>query len=170
MKTIIPFEYCPRCGKNSIQIHEKKKFACSACGFVYFHNTASAVAGILWKADQILLARRAKNPGEGLLDFPGGFVDFEETLEHALIREIKEELNLEVEKLEYFASAPNTYIYEGVIYYTSDVFFTCKIKEWNTLRYNTEITEIVWMKPENIRPEMLAFDSCRTIVNQLKRG
>jgi len=143
---------------------------CAACGFIYFHNTASAVAGILWKGEEILLVRRARKPGQGLLDFPGGFVDFEETLEQALIREIKEELNVDIETLQYFASAPNTYIYEGVTYYTSDAFFTCKIKDWNSLQCNSEIIEIVWMKPETIHSEMLAFDSCRTIVRRLKKG
>lgn len=168
MKNPVEFRYCPHCGKSQIHALGVKKFQCTACGFVYFHNTASAVAGILWKENAILLARRAKKPGQGLLDFPGGFVDFEETLEQALIREIKEELNLDIEKFWYFTSVPNTYIYEGVIYYTSDAFFTCKIKDWNSLRCNAEITEIVWMKPETIQPEMLAFDSCKIIVKQLK--
>lgn len=173
MKIPIQFRYCPHCGKNEIYVVELKKFQCKACGFVYFHNTASAVAGILWKDEKILLVKRARKPSQGLLDFPGGFVDFEETLEQALIREIKEELNLDIETLEYFASAPNTYCYEGVIYYTSDAFFTCKIKDWNTLRSNSEITKIVWLKPESIPMKKLAFESSRAIINQLrnkKRG
>ena len=39
---------------------------------------------------------RAEDPGKNLLDLPGGFVDKNENFEKAAMREVKEELNIEL--------------------------------------------------------------------------
>lgn len=87
------FHYCPQCGKKALK-GDGRRIACSTCGFVFYFNTASAVAGIVQKDDSVLLVTRAKEPQKGKLDLPGGFVDHQETAEHALQREIREELNI----------------------------------------------------------------------------
>ncbi|WP_258960853.1 NUDIX domain-containing protein [Paenibacillus aquistagni] len=46
--------------------------------------------------DQILLVLRNRNPEKGMWSIPGGKVDPYEQLEHCVIREIKEEVNLEI--------------------------------------------------------------------------
>jgi len=46
--------------------------------------------------DGILFTVRTKEPGLGQLNFPGGFVDHNESLEQALVREIHEELSLSI--------------------------------------------------------------------------
>lgn len=53
-----------------------------------------AVSGIILNGDQVLLVKRAKFPGKGFWSLPGGRVEFGETLEQALIRELKEELGI----------------------------------------------------------------------------
>ena len=55
------------------------------------------VVGIVIKDDAILLVHRLKNNKEYYV-FPGGGVEENESLESALIREIKEELSLDVTK------------------------------------------------------------------------
>lgn len=54
-------------------------------------------AVIINDQDEILLVLRNHNPEKGMWSIPGGKVDPYESLEHGVIREIQEEVNLEVE-------------------------------------------------------------------------
>lgn len=55
------------------------------------------VAGVIWNdRRQVLLIRRTKEPRKGQWSLPGGKVEFGESLEGALCREIREETGLEV--------------------------------------------------------------------------
>jgi len=61
-------------------------------------------AGIIWKNGQILIAQRPKDGLlGGLWEFPGGKQEVSETLEECLVREIREELNLQIE-VDHFAT------------------------------------------------------------------
>lgn len=51
---------------------------------------------------EILLIERKKYPFAGMWALPGGFVDMDETLEQACIRELKEETNLTLNSMEQF--------------------------------------------------------------------
>ena len=60
------------------------------------------VAGIIYKNNKFLIAQRnLKKDQGGLWEFPGGKVEKNEAYENALIREIKEELNADIEVDEY---------------------------------------------------------------------
>lgn len=68
------------------------------------------VAGIIYKNNKFLIAQRnAQKDQGGLWEFPGGKIEKNETYEDALIREIKEELNADIEVTEYIGE--NTHHY-----------------------------------------------------------
>ena len=56
-----------------------------------------AVSAGIFRDGKILLVRRAREPANGVYTFPGGRVEFGESLTEALIREIREETGLEIE-------------------------------------------------------------------------
>jgi NADH pyrophosphatase NudC (nudix superfamily) len=80
------FIFCPRCGRPRVGGGRATVLHCAACDFLHHFNPAIA-AGVF------LFIRRAPDPAVGKLALPGGFVDFGETAEEALKREILEEVN-----------------------------------------------------------------------------
>ena len=80
------FNCCPACGSSDIVFDDDKKLICWQCAFTYYHNVAAAVAAILEYDNKIVLIKRAKEPGKGKLDLPGGFVDPKESAEQKRTR------------------------------------------------------------------------------------
>lgn len=58
-----------------------------------------AVSAGIFRDGKILLVRRAREPSKGIYTFPGGRVEFGESLTDALAREVREETGLEIEIL-----------------------------------------------------------------------
>ena len=61
-------------------------------------KTVHVAAAIIEKDHQILIAKRLKGTHKDLWEFPGGKIEENESSKQALIREIKEELNADIEK------------------------------------------------------------------------
>lgn len=55
-----------------------------------------SVGAVVWRGDEVLLIRRARAPFEGQWSIPGGKVEFGETLEDALVREVREETGAQI--------------------------------------------------------------------------
>ena len=155
------FRFCPRCGSRNIGALNRKGMNCGDCGYVYFHNCASATMGIIEAVNGIILVKRGSPPKRGYYDLPGGFVDFGESFEAALTREVKEELNIVVVDLQYLDSFPNIYRYKKVTYFTTDAVFVCKPAGLEGMHPKEEISEIAIIKPEEVDVGALAFESSR---------
>lgn len=73
------------------------------------------VAGVIYKNNKFLIAQRNfKKAQGGLWEFPGGKVEKNESYENALIREIKEELNADIEVNEYIGENIHHYPEKGI--------------------------------------------------------
>ncbi|EGW38858.1 NUDIX domain-containing protein [Desulfosporosinus sp. OT] len=91
-----PYLFCPLCGKplqKSI-IADQLRSRCSECSYVNWGNFSLGVGGVLWHNGKVLLVQRAHNPGKGMWTIPGGYVDQEESIWEAVIREIQEETGI----------------------------------------------------------------------------
>jgi 8-oxo-dGTP diphosphatase len=93
--------FCPLCGaglkRQAVPPDHHDQAVCSSCSFVYYLNPKVVGATIPALENRVLLTRRTISPGHGLWTFPGGFVDFDETVTGAAVRETREETGLEVE-------------------------------------------------------------------------
>ncbi len=162
--------YCPRCGKEGFDSVDGRKHTCARCDFQYYHNLAAAVCAILRCGDDIALVVRARDPGRGLLDFPGGFVDPAEDLETAVLREVREEIGLELAAPRYLYSVPNVYRYREVDYWTLDAMFEFTLTRRPVFTLNDEILDVQWWAPVAIDPTAVAFASVRSAIRRLCQG
>lgn len=81
------------------------------------------VAAIIKKKDKIFITRRSYGEFQDMWEFPGGKIEVGETKEEALIREIKEELELDINNLEYLTTVE----YDYTSFHLTMHCFTCEI-------------------------------------------
>jgi len=154
------FKHCPNCASTNISMPESRYLECRDCQFQHYHNVAAAVAGIIVYQDEVLINIRAKAPGAGLWDLAGGFVDFNETLEQALSREVKEELGIEVTHWQYLCSGTNIYHYKAIDYHTADVIYYAELEHKPKLCLDSsEVIDARWIKFSDIEFDQFAFQS-----------
>ena len=152
-----PYNYCPQCGGRlelrSLKSTEPERLVCASCGFVFYVDPKVAVGTIIADpAGQIVLVRRAIEPGYGKWVFPGGYVDRGEEVHIAAVREAREEAGLDV-RLERLV---NVYSYPGtapvIIVYAASIL-------GGLLACDDEGLEARFFPPDTIPWEELAFRS-----------
>lgn len=100
--------FCGRCGTRTIKQTKNKFVFCSSCENELYPHIAPCIMVRIHKGDQILMARGVNFPPNrwGLI---AGFVEIGETLEEAVIREVKEEVGLGITDINYWGSQPWTF-------------------------------------------------------------
>lgn len=109
---------------------------------------------------------RGKEPHKGTLDLPGGFVDIGESGEEAICREIREELSLEAESLEYLFSIPNDYLYSGFVVRTLDMFYLVKVQDFSHLKPDDDVSDIEFFEFDKIDLSRIGLNSIRQAVER----
>lgn len=105
------------------------------------------VCAIIEQDNLVLCALRSERMSlPGKWEFPGGKLEVNELPEEALIREIKEELNVEIKIIEALPFAEHSYIPEKTIRL---IPFRCNILSDNSPRA-TEHSELRWMKKDEL--------------------
>jgi ADP-ribose pyrophosphatase YjhB (NUDIX family) len=152
------YKFCPQCGgrlqQKILQPKEPLRLVCSDCGFVFYLDPKLAGIAIIPWEDGLVLAWRAIDPGYGLWVAPGGFVDVGERVEEAVIREVREEvfLNVRINRL------LNVYSYSRrttvIVGYVADVIS-------GQPGGGDETLEARVFRPDEIPWEEIAFASTR---------
>lgn len=154
------FHHCPRCGANVPAGRSTNPFDCDACNLRLYFNPAAAVAVFIKRNDgKVLMIRRAKDPGQGRLAPPGGFIDIGERAEVAVGREIAEELGMRLTDVRFLCSQPNSYLFRDITYPVLDLFFTATADDELINHDPNEVTSADWHRIEDVRAEDLAFPS-----------
>ena len=109
-------------------------------------KTLRVVAAIIEKDEKILIAQRLKGEFAGLWEFPGGKIEEDETPEQALIREINEEFDTELNINKLLTTVEHQY---DTFYLIMDCFI-CTIKTGNLVLHDHMAYK--WINPhvENI--------------------
>lgn len=122
---------------------------------VEYKNPAACTDIIIEKEGKILLIERNIEPFKGKWKFPGGFVEYREMVEHAAIRETKEETGLDIELADILGiySDPKRDPRKPTVC----VVFVAKHKS-GKLKTGDDTARAKWILPEDIKKNELAFD------------
>lgn len=147
--------FCSRCGSplrfGAVPGEERERLACAACGHIAYVNPRLVVTTLpITEAGEIVLIRRGIDPGIGRWAQPGGFLEVDETVNQAAIRETWEETGLLV--------APGDIIglYTRLEAIVVTIVFEARIVG-GVAGPTPEATEIVAFAPESIPWPDLAF-------------
>jgi NAD+ diphosphatase len=160
------FRFCPVCGSSDFHQQNVKSMRCRQCDFSFYVNPSAAVAAfIINEQNELLVTIRAKEPAKGTCDLPGGFVDDEESAEAALVRELKEELGLNVTEVGYLFSLPNQYLYSGWTLPTLDLFYLVKIGTDIVPTPADDVADCNFMPLDQLDPQQFGLNSIRNAVH-----
>ena len=156
--------YCLVCGTSleSRTIYGHSRQACPDCDFIVFQNTACAAAAVVVQGREVLLVRRAIDPGKGRWGFPAGFQDYGESPAETAVREVREETGLEVELvrlLDVVLSRDNPRKLINLVVYLARAVA-------GELAAADDATEARFFPLDKL-PEDLAFENNRQILDQL---
>jgi len=113
---------------------------------LYPNQPIVGVGAVLICNGKILLERRKNEPGRGKWTIPGGLVEVGESAEQTVIREVKEETNLEVEQPK-LIDVVNSIISDGynrIKYHFVIIDYFVKLRG-GTLKANDDAAELKWI-------------------------
>jgi len=156
-------EFCSNCGnKNQFGAKDgNMRHYCLQCGTIHYENPKPTATLICAHENQLLLVKRAIEPGKGMWGLPGGFVERGETPEMGAERELLEETNLRgcIKKILGTCSHFNT-VFGDILLIGMEV----QVKEWSTLRPGDDAAEATLFPLEKL--PTLAFPCHEKIVKR----
>jgi NAD+ diphosphatase len=90
------WKYCPLCATplDRRLLGERERDACAACGWVHWDNPTPVVAAVIEHDGRVLLARNHDWPAK-MFALVTGFLERDESPAEAVLREVKEETDLD---------------------------------------------------------------------------
>ena len=158
-------EFCSNCGdKNHYgYINGNTRYHCIQCNTIHYENPKPSAALICPRNGEILLVKRAEEPGKDLWGLPGGFIERGESPETAAARELKEETRLNGKVIAFLGicSKFNT-IFGDILL----IGLEMEVKDWSTMEAGDDAEEAELFSIKAL--PRLAFPCHEKIVNMYK--
>ena len=98
-------QFCGRCGEATTESQTDRSTVCARCKLNFYPRLSPSIIVLVHKGDEVLLGRNHMFP-EGLFSTLAGFVEPGESIEETVIREVKEEVGVNVGNVSYRGSQP----------------------------------------------------------------
>lgn len=95
--------FCGRCGAASVQIARERAMHCEACNLRAYPRISPSMIVLITRGDEILLARSPRFV-TGVYSTLAGFAEPGESAEDCVVREVYEEVQLQVKNIQYVGS------------------------------------------------------------------
>jgi ADP-ribose pyrophosphatase YjhB (NUDIX family) len=159
-------KYCPYCAGlfESRHIEGRVRLVCSSCGEIHYRNPLpAATALVVNAAGQLLLGKRAVEPARGQWCLPGGFVEINESMEQAALRELQEETGLIADHGTFVGC-----LYQQSIYYGGVIVFGYRVDcVRGEPQAADDMQELGFFPFEGLPP--IAFDSHRKLIELFRQ-
>jgi NAD+ diphosphatase len=98
--------FCGRCGGKCKDSEKDISRICTSCGNIMFPRISPAIIVLITDDEDRILLANNRNFKNSLYSLLAGFVEAGETLEETVVREVKEEVNIDVHSIQYVLSQP----------------------------------------------------------------
>lgn len=100
-------KYCGICGNKMKQkdSEDERAMICTNCNYATWPRTSPAIIVAVTKGDKLLLAHN-RGFSKGVYSVIAGFVEYGETFEECVMREVYEETGIKVKNIKYFDNQP----------------------------------------------------------------
>ncbi len=162
------YPFCPKCGARFGRAVRagRERLVCPACGFVFWQNPNAGVAAIVIEDGAVLLTKRGGSERAGLWDLPGGFVEYDEDIRDALVREMREETGLTVAVGRVFEVHSN--FFDDTGRHSVGVWFLAR-RMSGTLGAADDVIDARFFPLEALPPdEEIAFETDRLVLARLR--
>jgi len=112
-------QFCGRCGTATVLKEGERSRVCPSCAQLHYPRIAPAIMVLVRRGPEILLARSPHFP-PGMFSALAGFTEPGETLEQTIVREVREEVSIEISNIRYFASQPWPFPHSLMIAFHAD--------------------------------------------------
>jgi len=157
-------KFCGKCGTKTAEKQDERAIICPNCNTVVFPKISPAIIVAILCKDKILLAHNS-NFEQKRYSLVAGYVDVGETLEETVMREVKEEVGLDVKNIRYYKSQPWAFSGSMMIGFTAEADDTQPIRP-----DNVEITEADWFSRENLPNHPPKISIAGEMIDKFEKG
>jgi NAD+ diphosphatase len=137
-------KFCGKCGSHTLEKSDERAIVCPNCNTIVFPKISPAIIVAIICNKKILLAHNNNFP-DNWYSLVAGYADIGESLEETVLREVKEEVGLDVKNIRYYKSQPWPFSGSMMIGFFAEADDTQTI-----CADNKEIAEAAWFVRGNL--------------------
>ncbi|HWU43879.1 MAG TPA: NAD(+) diphosphatase [Bdellovibrio sp.] len=157
-------KYCGKCGNPTVLKDDERAITCPSCHTTIYPKISPAIIVAILCGDKILLARGVNFRGN-FYSLVAGYADIGESLEDAVVREVKEEVGVDVKNIRYYKSQPWPFSGSMMIGYIAEADDTQPIRI-----DKKEISDAAWFTRDNLPNHPALISIAGEIIEKFKNN